>query len=245
LNGFGTIFMATTNGAITTLHSFSGLDGIAPETGLILAPDGNFYGATSSGGTNGFGTVFQFAPTNSTFNPLWSFSGDDGADPQGPLVQASDGSLYGAASAGGTSNYGTIFCIKNLGNSTWSNIPVLSFVSNNGAYPNGGLVQGVDGRLYGATSQGGSWGVGTVFALGTVLSVSLTNSNQVVVSWPNDVPGFQLYSTTKVTNANTNWTPLSSGQTNLSISTYDVTNANLETQQFYRLINTNSVLIYQ
>jgi uncharacterized repeat protein (TIGR03803 family) len=57
--GYGTIFELTTNGTLTTLISFNGTNGAFPKAGLIQGTDGNFYGTTSSGGTNGYGTIFQ------------------------------------------------------------------------------------------------------------------------------------------------------------------------------------------
>jgi uncharacterized repeat protein (TIGR03803 family) len=45
-NSRGAIFKATLNGTVTLLHSFNLTDGAAPQGGLTLAADGNFYGAT-------------------------------------------------------------------------------------------------------------------------------------------------------------------------------------------------------
>ena len=59
--GYGTVFKLGTNGTLTTLVSFNGTNGAAPEAGLIQGADGNFYGTTTHGGTNGYGTVFRLA----------------------------------------------------------------------------------------------------------------------------------------------------------------------------------------
>jgi uncharacterized repeat protein (TIGR03803 family) len=50
--GCGTIFEITPAGKLTTLHTFTGLDGKWPVGELIQATDGNFYGTTSNGGTS-------------------------------------------------------------------------------------------------------------------------------------------------------------------------------------------------
>src|SRR5215471_14376286 len=47
--GGGTIFKITTAGALTTLHSFQGTDGLGGPARLILGPDRNLYGTTKSG----------------------------------------------------------------------------------------------------------------------------------------------------------------------------------------------------
>ena len=46
----------------TTLHSFDSTDGASPRT-LVQATNGNLFGATEEGGTNGDGTVFEIAKT--------------------------------------------------------------------------------------------------------------------------------------------------------------------------------------
>jgi uncharacterized repeat protein (TIGR03803 family) len=55
---------------------------------------------TYRGGANGDGTLFQLTP-NGTETVLHSFSGSDGNNPYGNLVQGSDGGLYGVTVVGG------------------------------------------------------------------------------------------------------------------------------------------------
>ena len=48
------MFKISTNGALTSLYSFTGgNDGADPQAGLVQGSDGNFYGTTAGGGTNG------------------------------------------------------------------------------------------------------------------------------------------------------------------------------------------------
>jgi uncharacterized repeat protein (TIGR03803 family) len=77
--------------------------------GLTQGIDGNFYGTSSAGGTNGYGTIFEVSPEGN-FTSLYSFTGgDDGANPQAGLVLGSDGNFYGTTSAGGTNAFGNVF----------------------------------------------------------------------------------------------------------------------------------------
>jgi uncharacterized repeat protein (TIGR03803 family) len=59
--GCGTVFKMTPDGTLTTLHSFSETDGGNPAGGLTQGTDGNFYGSTTRGGTNGYGTIFKLS----------------------------------------------------------------------------------------------------------------------------------------------------------------------------------------
>ena len=57
--------------------------------------DGNFYGTTSFGGTNNWGTVFKIS-TNGALSSLHSFDYDYGSPiPYAGLVQGGDGNFYG------------------------------------------------------------------------------------------------------------------------------------------------------
>ena len=66
----GTVFRIDSNlTTLTVLHTFSGLDGSAPEAGLYQDASGNFYGSTISGGVtssstmSSYGTVFALIMT--------------------------------------------------------------------------------------------------------------------------------------------------------------------------------------
>ena len=160
---------------ITILYSFGGSDGANPEGTLIQGSDGNFYGTTDAGGssancTGGCGTIFEFSPSSGTETVLYSFGkSGDGTSPTG-LILGSDGNFYGTTVYGGssancTSGCGTIF---EFSPSSGTETVLYSFTGSNGANPQGGLVQGGDGNLYGTTVYGGTSencasGCGTVF----------------------------------------------------------------------------------
>jgi uncharacterized repeat protein (TIGR03803 family) len=168
--GFGTIFCLNPDGTFTNLYKFSGgSDGGFPVGSLVQGNDGNFYGTTSSGGTNQLGTVFSVTP-GGQFKSLYSFmSSSAGGYPEGALVQGGDGNFYGTTYIGGDNQFGTIFEITTNGNLT----RLISFTGTGGpslgANPQGALVQGTDGNFYGTTSLGGANGLGTIFRLSVPL----------------------------------------------------------------------------
>src|ERR1017187_10553766 len=61
--GCGTVYRISPRGFYTRLYSFVGSpnDGAFPFAGLVQGGDGNFYGTTYEGGSNGVGTVFSFS----------------------------------------------------------------------------------------------------------------------------------------------------------------------------------------
>jgi uncharacterized repeat protein (TIGR03803 family) len=92
----------------------------------------------------------------------------DGSYPNGSLIQASNGNIYGTTlfgGNGGTTSYGTLFKLAPGGALT----TLYRFCSKagcaDGELPNSGLVEGGDGNFYGTTYIGGAHGDGTVFRL--------------------------------------------------------------------------------
>ncbi|HEV2382744.1 MAG TPA: choice-of-anchor tandem repeat GloVer-containing protein [Terriglobia bacterium] len=169
--GCGTIFKVTPTGNLTTLYRFCAnqncTDGDNPLAGLTLGTDGDFYGTTYGGGAIGWGTVFKIS-REGTLTTLHSFAGypDDGGLPSAPLVQATDGNFYGTTYEGGSSlvcqfGCGTVFKITPGGTLT----TLHAFDGTDGSLPAAGLVQGIDGSLYGTTDSGGVNSVGTVFRI--------------------------------------------------------------------------------
>ncbi|MDB5972766.1 MAG: hypothetical protein JWQ90_5216 [Hydrocarboniphaga sp.] len=179
----GILFRMTKTGVLTTLHRFGGSSGTGP-TGIIQAQDGSFYGTTFAGGTGsctvnsfpGCGTVFKY-DSSGQLSMLYSFSGADGAAPYHGLIQASDGLLYGATEGGGqyqddlceigAQGCGTVFKLTLAGKLT----TLASFNINLSGEGPQGVIEGLDGALYGATESGGlpppesgyTFGAGTVF----------------------------------------------------------------------------------
>ncbi len=95
-----------------------------------------------------------------SFTTVASFAGSGGG-PVGPLVQGTDGNLYGT-SLGGSNGY--IFRMTPSGSLT----DLHDFCSQNACadgYLPAGLTRGSDGNFYGTTAGGGAHGAGTVFQI--------------------------------------------------------------------------------
>jgi uncharacterized repeat protein (TIGR03803 family) len=166
-SGCGTIFKITPNGKLTTFK-FNGTNGSQPYAGLVQAANGDFYGVTTTGGTDNLGTVFKFTPKGG-LTTLYSFAANTGYSPVGGLVLASDGNFYGTASSGGPAagqcdpGCGTIFKITPAG--TYTTIHNFNGIPDGGG-PLATMVQAPDGKLYGTASTLGNAGsYGTVFTI--------------------------------------------------------------------------------
>ena len=204
--GLGTIFKMTPAGAVTTLVQFTGITGAAlgsaPNGSLVLGSDGNFYGTTSTGGTNNLGTVFMMTPAGS-LTTLVHFSGTVapalGSAPKGSLAQGLDGSFYGTTTTGGLGGgFGTVFKVTPAGVLT----TIASFTGSTGsapaATPNGSLVTLADGSFYGTASSGGINNQGAIFKITSdgLVSVLMNCTAAPVVSKLTQGAGGTLYGMT-------------------------------------------------
>ena len=102
--GGGVVFRATKAGSLKVLHNFlsgSKTDGYNPIAGLVAATDGNFYGATFAGGSEGFGVVFKITPAGK-YSLLHTADDTHGSDQQATPVQHTSGTIYGLAGGGKT-----------------------------------------------------------------------------------------------------------------------------------------------
>jgi uncharacterized repeat protein (TIGR03803 family) len=167
-SGYGTVFKINTDGTgFTNLHTYALFDGGGPIADLLLSSN-TLYGTTRDGGSSSDGTVFKLTTNGTSFMTVYEFTprlasiNSDGAWPAGDLV-LSGNTLYGTASVGGSSGYGTVFKINTDGTA----FTILhEFGGTDGAYPEAGLTLSGN-TLFGTTSGGGSSGAGTVFAVNT------------------------------------------------------------------------------
>ncbi len=164
VNGAGTVYKITPSGTLTTLYSFDGgTHGGQPRAPLLQATDGSFYGTTTYGGQNGYGTVFKITSAGK-LTVLYNFDTTQAGYPVSPLIQGNDGNLYGTAEDYGSLGGGATFKITTTGKYT-----VLHNMNpaTDGETPYAGLVQASNGLLYGANGTGGSGGDGVLFSLTT------------------------------------------------------------------------------
>ncbi|TKK69338.1 T9SS type A sorting domain-containing protein [Ilyomonas limi] len=170
---YGTVFKITKTGNLTVLKHLNGAsDGGYPQSDLIQAKDGNFYGTCYSGGTGGNGTIFKITPSG-VYTVLKNLSASkDGGNPYGALLQNTDGAFYGMTRTGGAYTSGTIY--KLVGN-VYTVIHSLQ-PATEGSTPNGALIKGNDASLYALASLGGTYNMGTAFKVTTAGAVTLLTS---------------------------------------------------------------------
>ena len=188
-SGGGTIFELSypTSGytwTYKTLYSFTDtkLQGSKPLASLLRDSEGSVYGTTNAGGVANCGTVFKLGPPSGgqwAFHVLHSFQGrTDGCNPTAPLIMDASGNLYGTTYGGGGMcvpwsgcSLGVVFELSPpaIPGEAWTENVLYRFGSSgsiDGACPQGGLVFGKNGWLYGTTVySAGFSGIGTVFAL--------------------------------------------------------------------------------
>jgi uncharacterized repeat protein (TIGR03803 family) len=166
----GTVFELVHAGAgytLQTLASFDGANGSFPYAGLVADAQGDLYGTTNSGGTYGFGTVFELVHSGAgyAFQTLASLDyATTGGLPTGGLVIDGQGNLYGTAQAGGAGGSGTVFELVNSG-AGYSLEVLHAFSGPDGASPKGALILDGQGDLIGTTAGGGANNAGTVFEI--------------------------------------------------------------------------------
>jgi T5SS/PEP-CTERM-associated repeat protein/uncharacterized repeat protein (TIGR03803 family) len=148
------------------LHTFgpANLDGINGWGPLTVGSDGFLYGCARNGGEFGAGVVFRLRPEGYGYEVLHIFNGtNDGAQPLGGVIEASDGLLYGTTSVGGEEDMGTVWRMGRDGRGF--EVIRLFRSTNDCRNPQSELIEGSDGRLYGTTFGGGGFGRGGIFRI--------------------------------------------------------------------------------
>jgi uncharacterized repeat protein (TIGR03803 family) len=169
-NDYGTLFeYDQASGILTKKVDIGLIGGKYPKGGLLQASNGKLYGTATRGGTYDRGVLFEYDLSTGIAVKRFDFGRIfpspsfevDGYFPNGDLVQAPNGKLYGTTSAGGIfDNQGTLFEFDpitavhtkrfDFGTRDPTNTSV-----NSGKFPNAGLVLAFNGFLYGTTPTGG------------------------------------------------------------------------------------------
>jgi uncharacterized repeat protein (TIGR03803 family) len=186
----GTVFKVTPSGTLTTVFTFcteggSCPNGSLPSGSIIFGSDGNLYGTTYYGGTDGQGTIYKLTPSG-TLTTLYNFPNPSTvrSTPNG-LLEASDGNFYGVQPLGGTGDggSGTLFKLTPAGKYS----TIYNFCSSancaDGQFPRGPqLVEASDGNFYAATYEGGT-GIFDYNQGGIAFSMSPTGSESVLYNY--------------------------------------------------------------
>ncbi len=162
---------------LRVLHSF-------PEVGsfinpVVFDPSENLFGTSGNGGEADVGTIFELAQSSDgsrALKILHSFDpATEGQNPVGGLAIDTAGSLFGVTSDASISAGGSVFELLRHSDGEYDFQVLHRFSSLNslnqntdGYAPLGGLAIGSDGTVYGATSEGGANGFGTVFSVGPI-----------------------------------------------------------------------------
>ena len=131
----------------------------------VTAQAKELWGMTSAGGTGDIGTIFKTDGSGNNHTVVYSFPtsspyvGPNGRNPQGSLLQASDGMLYGITLKGGTNDAGVLFQFNPCSNVF---IKKVDFNGTNGSGSYGNLIE-VLGKLYGLSEGGGANGLGVLY----------------------------------------------------------------------------------
>jgi uncharacterized repeat protein (TIGR03803 family) len=122
-----------------------------------------------------------------TYTLLYTYpqtdSGDTGITYQSVMSQGRDGNLYGTIETNGTYTYGTVYKMTTAGvySAIYNFCAEGAPCASTGGDPEGGVVLGFDGNLWGTTLNGGKDAAGTVFNVtpeGVLkLVYSFTNGN--------------------------------------------------------------------
>jgi uncharacterized repeat protein (TIGR03803 family) len=199
--GCGTVFKLappippSTTWTETVLYSFTGTggDGAEPWVDLVRDAKGNLYGTTEFGGDlscnapDGCGTVFKVDTTGKE-TVLHSFTGTpDASVPAKGLLLDAEGNLYGTTRDGGAYGNGAVFILSPpvAPSVTWTE----TVLSNTDDSEPGGLLRDTQGNLYVPTSNGGTYGDGTVFMLAPPVAPSVTWTETTLYSFSGGADG--------------------------------------------------------
>jgi uncharacterized repeat protein (TIGR03803 family) len=163
-NGFGVVFKLSPSGSTwnySVVYSFGAVpDAQNPVNGLVMDGSGNIYGTAYNGGGGDNGAVFELSPngsggwTEQVAQPINSLFGG--------LAVNSNGDLFGTTAT-------TVFELEPNGSGGFLESTLFTFVAadsaTQGSNPNGTVALDSAGNIYGTTTLGGKYNLGTVYKL--------------------------------------------------------------------------------
>jgi uncharacterized repeat protein (TIGR03803 family) len=129
---------------------------------------------------------------------IFTFTGGaDGGVPIGNLATDSNGVLYGTTNYGGSGNHGTVYSLTPPASpgSAWTETVLYRFSGPDGAVPNGGVLLGAGGVLYGSTEYGNTAKAGVVYSLspptspGGAWTETMLHTFPMTTVWGGPYPG--------------------------------------------------------
>lgn len=186
--GLGTVFERAAGGTFSNPVLFSsGNGGGNISGGLVSDGQGNFYGTTYQGGSQGRGSLFKYSSATG-LTTLVNFNGLNGMLPSAPPIIDSQGNLYGTTVQGGAFFTPSNACCGTLWKySTTTGVltTLVSFdgfqVPADGMFPSGAVTMDSHGNLYGGTVMGGAFGDGILYEYSSAGQLSML----VTFSGPN------------------------------------------------------------
>lgn len=201
----GVIFKLTNSGVYTVLYNILNPYSL-PASSLVQASDGNLYGVLGQGNASQPGWIYSVSTTG-TFTILHEFCQEtnctDGSAPSTPLIQHTNGTLYGLTLQGGTGpqNDGTFYSL---------NIGANAFISL-------ASTSGKEGVKVGIFGQG--FTVKSVVEFGGTQATTVTRSGSTYLIAT--VPAGALTGAVTVTTGKTTLTSLQSFKVTPTLTTFD------------------------
>ena len=187
--------------AVTTKYTFNATSG-TPYFGVGINPTtGKFYGHTISSTANPYGEIFEYNYNTNTYSVPITYNSSSYIYGIGEIFFAANGKAFS-------------YCSYKPGFVTGTTLQELDFSANTSTYkmeynitaygiqPKGNLLKGSDGKLYGATTLGGTKNFGCFFSFDPVTNtmVNIQNFSNTIGTVPNadlvEVAG-KIYGTTR------------------------------------------------
>jgi uncharacterized repeat protein (TIGR03803 family) len=162
-DGFGTLYeYNVSTHQFRVVYAFQPGDLSTGFGGVVEGSVGKLYGlGYGTHGDSSHGTIWEYDLSTNTYSLKYNIPNYSlGDSPVGELLLAPNGKFYGVTNTGGLADGGVLFEFD-PNSLQYTMKKYLREI--NGYKPQGGLTLASDGKIYGTTSGGGSWGFGIVF----------------------------------------------------------------------------------